>query len=406
MERVILHCDCNSYFASVELLSHPELRAQPVAVCGDPALRHGVILAKNEPAKRRGVKTAETIAAALRKCPELVLLRPHHELYGRYCRAINDIYAQYTDQVEAASVDESYLDVTGSRALFGTGESIANELRARVKRETGLTISVGVSFNKMFAKLGSDYRKPDATTVITRDNFESLLYPLPITDMMYVGRASAEVLRRAGILTLGDIHAAGPERMAQLLGKGGEGLWRNVSGLDDSPVHTLGYHETAKSVGNSLTFRRDLASGEDISAGLTLLCESVGARLRAAGLYGACVTVQIKDPELKVISRQQRLEERTNVTSDILRAARELIERNWRVGAPVRMLSVSVSALSESRGMRQLSFFDGDEQERERGRRLYSAVDGIRARFGNDSLRMGRVLSTDIVGAPAEDEDG
>ena len=240
MDRTILHCDCNSYFASVELLTRPELRDKPVAVCGDPAARHGVILAKNEPAKRRGVKTAETIASARRKCPELTLLRPHRELYAEYCRRINAIYAQYTDLVEPASVDESYLDVTGSRALFGSGERIADELRARVREELGLTISVGVSFCKIFAKLGSDYKKPDATTVITRDNYRALLYPLPIGDMMYVGRASGEVLRGAGILTLGDIYAAGPERLRQLLGKGGDGLWRNVAGLDDAPVMPLG----------------------------------------------------------------------------------------------------------------------------------------------------------------------
>lgn len=207
MDRTVLHCDCNSYYASVELLSHPELRDKPVAVCGDPSARHGVILAKNERAKRFGVKTAETIISAQRKCPGLIMLPPHHELYGEYCRRINGIYAQYTDLVEQASVDESYLDVTASRALFGTGEQIADELRARVKAELGLTISVGVSFNKMFAKLGSDYKKPDATTVITRDNFKSILYPLPIGNMMYVGRASAELLRRAGIFTLGDVHA-------------------------------------------------------------------------------------------------------------------------------------------------------------------------------------------------------
>lgn len=407
MDRTILHCDCNSYFASVELLSHPELKSQPVAVCGDPAARHGVILAKNDAAKRYGVKTAEPIVHAQRKCPGLILLRPHHELYGQYCRRINAIYAQYTDLVEAASVDESYLDVTGSRALFGTGEQIANELRARVKRETGLTISVGVSFNKIFAKLGSDYKKPDATTVITRENYRDILYPLPIGDMMYVGKSSAAVLRRAGILTLGDIYAAGQERLTAMLGKGGENLWRNVAGLDDSPVMPIGYRETAKSVGNSITFRRDLVSESDFNAGLTMLCESVCQRLRAAGLFGTCVTVQIKDPELRVISRQTHISAPTNATSDVLAAARELVKRNWQPGAPARMLSVSVSDLSDNPGVHQMSFFNDNEQAREKDRRLYSAVDGIRAKFGGSALRMGNLLSTDIVSdGDASDEDG
>lgn len=398
MDRTILHCDCNSYFASVELLTRPELRDRPVAVCGDPAARHGVILAKNELAKRCGVKTAETIASARRKCPELELLRPHRELYSAYCRRINAIYAQYTDLVEPASVDESYLDVTGSRALFGSGERIANELRARIRSEIGLTISVGVSFCKIFAKLGSDYKKPDATTVITRDNYRELLYPLPIGDMMYVGRASGEVLRGAGIYTLGDIYAAGPERLRQLLGKGGGGLWRNVAGLDDTPVMPLGYHEPAKSVGNSTTFRRDLTSWADVDAGLTLLCESVGARLREAGLYAQCVTVQIKDPSLRKISRQARLDAPVNATDALLEAARGIMRLNWREGSPVRMLAVSASALTDSPGVRQLSFFgDGDEARRERAVRLDSAVDGIRARFGEGAVRRGNILATDIV---------
>lgn len=406
MDRTILHCDCNSYYASVELLSRPELRALPVAVCGDPSARHGVILAKNEPAKRMGVRTAETIVSARRKCPELILLSPHHDLYAEYCRRINAIYGQYTDLVEAASVDESYLDVTASRALFGTGEHIANELRRRVKAELGLTISVGVSFNKTFAKLGSDYKKPDATTVISRGNYRDILYPLPISDMMYVGRASAGVLSRAGIMTLGDIYEAGAERMTQLLGKGGESLWRNVAGLDDSPVMPQEHHEPAKSIGNSLTFRRDLISEADFTAGLTMLCESVGERLRAAGMYCACVTVQIKDPQLKVISRQTHLRAPTCATSDILNAARELMRRNWREGAPVRMLSVSVSALTDGPGAHQLSFFDDGEAARKRDERLYSAIDGIRARFGGSALCMGSVLATDIVSPRTDNAEG
>ncbi len=396
MDRTILHCDCNSYFASVELLSHPELRLKPVAVCGDPAARHGVILAKNDVAKRYGVKTAETINDAKRKCPDIVLLKPHHELYGMYCRQINAIYEQYTDLVEKASVDESYLDVTASQALFGSGKEIADELRARVKKETGLTISVGVSFNKIFAKMGSDYKKPDATTVITRDNYRELLYPLPIDDMMYVGKSSAALLKSRGIMTLNDIYNAGEKYLSDLLGKGGESLWRNVAGLDNSPVMPVGHKDAARSVGNSITFRRDLVSESDFNAGLTMLCESVAQRLRAMGMYSRCVTVAIKDTQLHTISRQMRIDTPTNSTDEILSVARTLLKRNWQAGRPARMLSVSASALEES-PPQQLSFFDDDERTRERGRKLYSAVDEIRARFGSSALKMGSILSTDIV---------
>ena len=206
--RVILHCDCNNFFASVELLKYPELQDKPVAVAGDPENRHGIILAKNMIAKRMGVQTAETIWQAQRKCPDLVLLPPHHDEYEAMSQGVNAIYCSVTDQVEPFSVDESWLDVTGSQRLFGDGKTIANELRRRVREELGITISVGVSDNKAWAKLGSDYKKPDATTVITRENVADILYPLPIQDMLFVGRSAAEVLRRHGVVTIGALAAA------------------------------------------------------------------------------------------------------------------------------------------------------------------------------------------------------
>ncbi len=207
-DRVILHCDCNGFYASVECALNPAYRSVPMAVCGDPESRHGVILAKNELAKAFGVQTAETIWQARRKCPELVLAPAHHKEYREFSEAVNAIYCQYTDLVEPFSIDESWLDVTGSRTLFGSGVQIANELRRRVKKETDLTISVGVSFNKIFAKLGSDYKKPDATTLITRENYRQILWPLPVGSMIYVGKVAAEKLSRAGIDTIGQLAQA------------------------------------------------------------------------------------------------------------------------------------------------------------------------------------------------------
>ena len=202
-DRVILHCDMNGFFASVELLSRPDLRDRPVAVCGNPENRHGIILAKNEPAKKYGVVTAETIWQARKKCPDLVLLPPHYDKYSEFCRLINGIYQQYTDQVEPFSIDESWLDVTASQKLFGTGREIADAIRNRVKKELGLTLSAGVSFNKFFAKMGSEYKKPDATTEITRENFRELLWPLPIEEMFFVGFSTAQRLRGIGVDTIG-----------------------------------------------------------------------------------------------------------------------------------------------------------------------------------------------------------
>ena len=219
MERIIFHCDLNSFYASVELLDHPELRHLPVAVCGDPESRHGIILAKNEPAKKFQVKTAETIWQAKRKCPDLVLLPAHHSVYREFSQKINRMYQDYTDLVEPFGIDESWLDVSGTLHLFGGDPvALADEIRRRMRQEFGLTISVGVSFNKIFAKLGSDYKKPDATTWISRDNYQRLVWPLPVTDLLYVGRSAAETLERVGVRTIGDLARFDRERLFRLLG--------------------------------------------------------------------------------------------------------------------------------------------------------------------------------------------
>lgn len=220
MDRVILHCDLNSFYASVELLNRPELRRLPVAVCGDPASRHGIILAKNDPAKRFGVQTAETIWQARKKCPELILLPPHHRLYREYSRRVNAVYDEYTDLVEPFGIDESWLDVTNTLHLFGMeAPALADALRRRVRKELGLTLSVGVSFNKVFAKLGSDYKKPDATTVISRENWRELVWPLPAGDMLYVGRAAGRLLGQYGVGTIGELAACRRETLEELMGK-------------------------------------------------------------------------------------------------------------------------------------------------------------------------------------------
>lgn len=384
MDRTILHCDCNSYFASVELLSHPELKNRPVAVCGDPAARHGVILAKNDAAKRYGVKTAEPIVHAQRKCPGLILLRPHHELYGQYCRRINAIYAQYTDLVEAASVDESYLDVTGSRALFGTGEQIANELRTRVKRETGLTISVGVSFNKIFAKLGSDYKKPDATTVISREQVPQILWPLPVTDLLFVGRASARMLAEHHIHTIGDLARARREDLKKWLGKHGEQLHDAANGWDHSLVRPAGETPPPKSVGNGLTFRRNLTGAEEIQAGAQLLAERVALRLRRHQLKCTTVQVSLRSPEFKTIQRQKGTPAPTNVSRVIFQCVVELLEGTWNWSAPLRAMTITAAGLvPEEEAGEQLDLFTPQAAVR-RGKqeKLERTMDALRDRYG------------------------
>lgn len=403
MDRTILHCDCNAYFASVECIGRPELWDVPMAVCGDPKSRHGVILAKNELAKGYGIVTAETVWQALKKCPKLTLVAPHHDRYREYSKKINAIYERYTDQVEAFSVDESWLDVTGSLHLFGSGEDIANELRARIREEIGLTISAGVSFNKTFSKLGSDYKKPDATTVITRENYKRLLWPLPARSMLYVGKAAEALLSKSGITTIGDIARAGRARMQHLLGRMGETVWEYACGMESEPVKRAGEEDIAKSVGCGLTFSRDLVGEEDICAGLTMLSDTVGTRLRRYGLYCSTVQVHIKNPALRVISRQKGLAMCTNSTKEILCAALSIVNGSWNKNAPIRMLTVTATNLCLD-GASQMSLFDAGGEARARNGRLDCAVDAIRARFGTEAISYGNTLCQDITNRRGEDE--
>ena len=395
MDRVILHCDCNNYFASVELLDKPELRDQPVAVAGDPEGRHGIILAKNQIAKNYGVQTAETLWQAKKKCPGLILLPPHMDKYRAMSRRVNAIYLDYTDQVEAFSIDESWLDVTASRNLFGDGAAIADLLRRRVREELGITISVGVSWNKTFAKMGSDYKKPDATTVITRENVSQILYPLPVTDLIFVGKSSGQVLARHGIHTIGDLAACSMAEAEAWLGKGGKGLWLAARGLDDSPVRCYGEHEAVKSVGNGMTYPQDLVGREACIAGLTPLCESVGARLRAQHLKCQTITLQIKDPQLKVISRQKPVDPPTNLTRYLLREVIQLLESAWPEDAPVRLFTVTAGSLMDESApvTAQLSFLEEAPREDPRQRRLEQVLDGLRNRFGQDAIATARGLT-------------
>lgn len=388
-DRVILHADCNSYYASVESIDHPEYKQVPMAVCGDPELRHGIILAKNELAKACHIQTAETIYSARKKCPDLLLVPAHHEKYAAVCERINAIYEGYTDLVERFSIDESFLDVTGSRHLFGSGQQIADELRRRIREEIGITISVGVSFNKTFAKMGSDYKKPDATTLISRGNFRELLWPMPIGELLFVGKSGAAYMREHGILTIGDLAMADP-RSLSFLGKTGLTLQKTARGEDLSPVLPTGYEEQPKSISHNVTFDHDLTDPNEIMAGLTLIADQVGTRLRRKKLFASVVQIQIKDTSLKVINRQKRLAEYTCGTRLIRDTAAELLRENWPAGKPIRMLSVGVTSLSLD-GAAQLSMFS-DTAGGEKARRLDDAVDSIRTKYGADAVRFGRNL--------------
>ena len=348
MERTILHCDLNAFYASVECLLNPALATVPMAVAGNPEQRHGIILAKNELAKSYGVVTAETIWQARGKCPKLVLTPPQHQQYAKYSKLVNAIYERFTDLVEPFGIDESWLDVTRVGKLFGDGPAIADTLRATIKQELGLTISVGVSFNKIFAKLGSDYKKPDATTVINHENYRKLLYPLPVGAMLYVGKSAESKLASFGVRSIGQLAACDKGLLERNLGKLGAMIHDYANGLDDSPVQPAQAGRQVKSVGNGLTFKRDLRGREDIAVALAALCDEVAERLRRYGLKCQNITVSIKTPEFKQISRQAALTRPTHLARVLREAALALLEKSWNMSNPIRTLTVTGGQLVEA----------------------------------------------------------
>ena len=405
-DKVILHCDMNSFYASVELLEHPDLIDKPVAVAGDPNGRHGIILAKNEPAKKMGVVTAETIWQAKQKCPDLILLKAHHEKYQEFYKKINEIYYRFTDLVEPFSIDESWLDVTASKALFGSGEEIAYKIKDLIRSELCLTQSVGVSFSKVFAKMGSEYKKPDAVTVISKENYKDLLWPLPVRELFFVGRATAEKLASMQIKTIGDLARTDEDLLVKVFGKQGHVLYENANGLDDSQVSPMAERRKIKSVGNGITFKRDLLGEDDILTGLAALSDTVSSRLRKYGLKCSGVKVDIKNPEFSTISRQSTLASPTNRGDVIKKAAMELIRKNWDMRNPIRLITVTGIGIVGDDEYGQLNFLDTLNAEDDRkGEEIEKTVDEIREKYGKSSIKIGRIVGNDLGIDYGEDDN-
>lgn len=398
-ERVILHSDCNSFFAGVEEALNPKLKKYPMAVCGSVENRHGIILAKNQIAKKYNIVTAETVIEAKRKCPELVLVEANHRKYAEYSKAVNQIYHTFTDLVEPFGIDESWLDVSGSGLLFGDGRTIADKLRRIVKRELGITVSVGVSYNKIFAKMGSDYKKPDAVTEITKENYSEILFPLPVSDMFMVGRNTAEELQRMGIKTIGELAATPCDFLVHKLGKMGETLHLFANGLDFSPVIAASYDDIPKSVGNGMTFKRDLVTREDICAGAVTLADEVSTRLRKYGLKAGTVHVTLKNNGFKTFSKQKMLLCPTNGERDIYNEAMAIIDMIWKKGVPIRSMTVTCTNFSVlSHCGEQLAMFTDNEKIQNFSKRgkIDGAVDNLRRKYGRDTLSYASLLNNDI----------
>ena len=402
-DRIIFHADCNNFFASCECLERLELRLVPMAVAGDPETRKGIVVAKNELAKKAGVKTTDTVYQAQRKCPGIVFLPPRHHFYSEISKMVNAIYLEYTNLVEPASIDESYIDMTSTvTALRTTPVALADELRRRMREEIGITISVGASFCKVLAKMGSDYKKPDATTLITRENFKDLLWPLPVGELFMAGKAAVATMNKKYIRTIGDLARQTPEAMHNLLGKHGDILWRYANGIDDEPVQEYGTEREIKSVSRGRTFKRDLVTEGEVKTAITVLADEVARALRRHNLKGAVISIQIRRPDMVDISRQTKLGHHTYLQLEIQENAMELVRANWTIGAPIRAITVGVSKLvTADQVVEQVSLFDvltsekrgkGAQRgsaDREKQEKLEGLMDELRKKHGEGSITLG-----------------
>lgn len=355
--RAILHCDLNNFFASVEMLTKPELRNVPMAVSGDPNKRHGIILAKNQIARKYGIYTPETVYSALRKCPKLVLVRPHYEEYVKYSKLVNKIYQKYTDRVEKFSIDESFLDVTESISIFGTPYEIAYKIKEEVKSKYNLTISVGVSFNKTFAKLGSDLKKPDAITVLDYENYKEKIYDLPVNMLLYVGKNTKSKLNKLGIKTIGDLALSNKYRIVKHLGKFGEQIHNHANGIDDDPVKYYYEKEERKSISKGITFESDISDIIVLEKEFVKLTSDVAFTLRKNNMKASVVYIVFKDAMFVSSSRQKKINF-TNSFDEICKSVIELVRENYKNGVAIRYICVGLSSLKQKSDNEQLDLFN------------------------------------------------
>ncbi len=389
MERTILHCDMNNFYASVECMLNPSLIGHPVAVGGDVENRHGIILAKNYEAKKFGIQTGEALWQAKQKCPKLIIVPPHYEEYLKYSRLAHSIYADYTDLIEPYGMDEVWMDVTGSTKAFGSGEVIANTLRERIKYELGLTISVGVSFCKVFAKLGSDMKKPDAVTVIPKDNFRDIIWDLPASDMLGVGRSMEKFLSSYGIHTIGQLANAYPDLMRRKLGKNGMVLLAFANGEDRSKVAPQDYEPPMKSIGHGITTMQDLENNAEVWNIMLALTQDIGHKLRVYNKNAAGVAIYIRyivDKQIAGKQWQCQLPVRTHSAAIIAKEAYRLFERSYGWEYPIRSVTVRAINLCSQDLPEQLQFFS-DAATVDRKEKLETAIEDIRRRFGKYSIQ-------------------
>ncbi len=391
-ERTILHCDLNNFFASVSLLSNPTLYDLPVAVCGSKEDRHGIVLAKNEIAKKAGVKTAEAIWEAQSKCPDLVILKPDYPKYKEFSNKAKEIYARYTDLIEPFGIDECWLDVTGSRLLFGDGETIANRIRREIKAELGITISVGVSFNKIFAKLGSDMKKPDAVTVISKENFKEKIWDLPASDLLFVGKNTTAALNRVGIFTIGDLARCNENVLKKLLGVTGPQLKIYASGEDTSPVLPISYKWIPKSVGRTVTPKKDLTENGEVWKIFLELAESISAELRKNELYATGVCVHTRNNALKTKETTRSFKGGTNCAITLAKKAFELFEETYDFKIPLRSVGFRAVNLKEKENIAYQQDLFGETDKSNKEEEVENTLYSVKEKFGRLSIKRGTTV--------------
>ena len=394
--RSILHCDMNNFYASVECMLDPSLRDHPVAVCGSVEERHGIVLAKNYEAKAFDVKTGDAVWQAKKKCPELLVVHPHYDEYIKYSRQARDIYERYTDRVEPYGMDECWLDVSGTEKIFGSPQRIAEKIKETVKFELGLTVSVGVSFNKVFAKLGSDMKKPDAVTVIPHDSFREKIWSLPASDMLGVGRSTERVLRGYGIKTIGELANIDPKFLSGRLGKNGLALWYFANGEDHSEVANKDFVSPVKTIGHGITTMADLTANEQVWTVFLELSQEVGHRLKEHRKSALGISIYVRDNTLFGKQWQAPLEMPTQSPLLIARAAYELFRRKYSWDNPIRSVTVRAINLMDQDTPWQTCLFV-DYGKLERTEKLDLCIEDIRRRFGKNSIRNAILLKNDLI---------
>ena len=389
--RTILHSDMNSFYASVEMMLDPSLRGKAVAVCGSTENRHGIILAKSQLAKKAGVKTGMVNWEARQRCPDLIMVPPQYDEYLKYSRLAHEIYYRYTDLVEPFGMDECWLDVTDSRYQCGDGVEIAEAIRTACREELGLTVSIGVSFNKIFAKLGSDMKKPDATTLITEEDFREKVWPLAASEMIYVGRSTEAKLAAYGIRTIGELAATSPMLLQNWFGVNGLALWRYANGYDRSRVMHRDFVSPVKSIGHGITCSADLENEEEVFKVMLELSQDVGHRLRVHGLMARGVQIWIRGKDLSGMQCQCRLPVRTQLPNEITAAGFRLFQERYNWSQHVRAVCIRATDLIPKSEAEQMSLFI-DNEKRERRERLENTIEELRGRFGKRSVTYAALL--------------